>query len=175
MTGPEKDYATALFMLAAEEQCTATYREALVTVCCAVNSEPDYLEFLSSPAIPLAERLFAIDEAFGTLPEHVVSFIKLLCEHGHIRALPACAEEFDKLSQALNNRTTARIASAVPLDEEQKKALCRKLETLTGKGIDADYAVDSSLYGGVVIEVEGKTYDGSLKHRLHDVKDVMIR
>lgn len=175
MTGPEKDYAAALFMLAAEEQCTDSYHEALVTVCRAIEGEPDYLEFLSSPAIPLVERLSAIDEAFGTLPEHVVSFLKVLCEHGHIRVLPACAEEFDNLLQALSNRTTARITSAVPLDEAQRQALCRKLETLTGKGVDPVYAVDSSLYGGVVIEVEGKTYDGSLRHRLYDVKDVMIR
>lgn len=175
MTGPEKDYAAALFMLAAEEQRIAEYHDALYTVCSAVNSEPDYSEFLSSPAIPLNDRLYAIDEAFGTLPEHIVSFLKLLCEHGYIRVLPACVEEFDKLSQALENRTTAHVISAVPLDGEQKQALCRKLESLTGKGVDAVYDVDGGLLGGVVIEVEGKTYDGSLKHRLHDVKDVMIR
>ncbi len=175
MTGPEKDYAAALFMLAVEENQTETYLEALNTVCRSVESEPAYLEFLSSPAVSLAERLSAIDEAFGTLPEHVVSFLKLLCENGHIRIAPACAKVFEELSQALKNRTTAHITSAVPLDAEQQKALCRKVEALTGKGIDAVYTVDDSLLGGVVIEVEGKTYDGSLKRRLHDVKDVMIR
>lgn len=175
MTGPEKDYAAALFMLSVEENQTDTYLEALNTACRSVESESAYLEFLSSPAVPLSERLLAIDEAFGTLPEHVVSFLKLLCEHGHIRIVLACTKEFEKILQALKNRTTAHITSAVPLDEEQRKALCRKAESLTGKGIDAVYAVDSSLLGGVVIEVEGKTYDGSLKRRLHDVKDVMIR
>lgn len=175
MTGPEKDYAAALFMLAAEEQCADVYSEALDTMCRAMNGESEYLEFLSSPAVPLTERIAAIDEAFGTLPENVVSFLKLLCEHGHIRALPACVEEFGRLSQALENRTIANVISAVPLDEGQKQALCRKLGTLIGKGIDAVYTVDTSLIGGVIIEVEGKTYDGSIKHRLHDVKDVMIR
>lgn len=175
MTGPEKDYAAALFMLAVEEQSVDAFSDALGAVYRAVKDEPDYLPFLASPAIPLGERLSAIDEAFGTLPEHIISFLKLLCEHGHIGTLPACVTEFERLSQALNNRTVANVTSAVPLDDVQKAALCRKLETLTGKGIDAVYTVDSSLYGGVVVEVEGKTYDGSIKHRLHDVKDVMIR
>ena len=125
MTGPEKDYAAALFMLAVEENQTETYLEALNTVCRSVESEPAYLEFLSSPAVSLAERLSAIDEAFGTLPEHVVSFLKLLCENGHIRIVPACAKAFEELSQALKNRTTAHITSAGPLDAEQQKALCR--------------------------------------------------
>ncbi len=175
MTGPEKDYAAALFMLAVEEQCTDAFFEALETVSSVVECEPDWLVFLASPAVPLAERLLAIDEAFSTLPEHIVSFIKLLCEHGHIRTLPVCIEEFNRLRQSLANRTIAQVTSAVPLDEGQKAALCRKLESLTGKGIDAVYTTDSSLYGGVIVEVEGKTFDGSLKHRLHDVKDVMIR
>lgn len=175
MTGTEKEYAAALFMLAAEDRCVDEFCDALDTVCRAVDGEPDYLEFLSSPAVSLAERMSAIDEAFGTLPEHIVSFLKLLCEHGHIRTLPACAAEFNRLKQVTEKRTVAHITSAVPLDKAQQAALCRKLETLTGKGIDAVYTTDGSLYGGVVVEVEGKTYDGSLKHRLYDVKDVMIR
>lgn len=173
MKQPEKEYAAALFMLAAENGCADAYRTALHTVRDAVTT--DYLEFLATPAVPLAERLTAIDEAFGSLPEHVVSFLKLMCENGHIRALPAGVAEYDALVLALSNRTVATVTSATPLSDAQKAALCAKLETVTGKGIDAVYTVDASLIGGVVIEVEGKTYDGSLRHRLHDVKDVMSR
>ncbi len=173
MKQPEKEYAAALFMLAAENGCTDEYAVALHAVRDAITS--DYLEFLATPAVPQTERLAAIDEAFATLPEHVVSFIKLMCENGHIRALPAGIEEYDTLRRALSNRTVATVTSASPLSNSQKAALCAKLTSVTGKGVDAVYTVDASLIGGVVIEVEGKTYDGSIRHRLHDVKDVMIR
>ena len=76
---------------------------------------------------------------------------------------------------AFSNRTVAVITSATPLDEEQKQKVCEKFEKLTGKSIQAVYAVDESLIGGLKVEVEGKTYDGSIKHRLSDVKDVIIR
>ncbi len=175
MTGPDKEYATALFQLAVEESQVEPYAAALKTVGDAVADAPAYLDFLSSPAVPLSERLSAIEEAFGTLPRHVVSFLKLLCEQGHVRALPACITEFEQLVQAQSCRTAAVITSAVLLDESQKQSLCRKLEQMTGKGIDPLYNVDASLLGGVVVEMEGKIYDGSLKHRLHEIKDVMSR
>ena len=173
MIGAYKDYATALFTLAAEQGNVNLYAIALRTA--AEASSAAYLDVLSSPAVPLTERLAMIDEAFGSLPQHVVSCLKLLCEHGHIRSLAACAEEFERLSREAANRTVAAVTSAAPLTDEQKTALCRRLEQVIGKGIDPVYTVDASLIGGVVVEVEGKTYDGSVKHRLHDVKDVMIR
>lgn len=175
MRQPEKEYAAALFMLAVEEQCTETYQRALHTVRDAVADVPEWLDFLDSPAIPLSERLTAIDEAFAAVvPVSVLSFLKLLCEGGYSRLLPMCIAEYDTLAQTFSNRTVAAITSAVPLSDAQKNALCRKLETMIGKGVDPRYAVDPALIGGLVIEVDNKTYDGSLRHRLHDVKDVML-
>lgn len=176
MMQTDREYAEALFMLAAEEGNTEEYFSSLQTVKELVDENPDYLEFLSSPAISLKERLFAIDEAYGeTFPEYVVSFLKLLCENGRIKTVGNTIDEFEKLMMTFSNKTVAVITSATPLDEEQKQRLCEKFEKITGKSIQAVYAVDESLIGGLKVEVEGKTYDGSIKHRLSDVKDVIIR
>lgn len=176
MRQPEKEYAAALFMLAVEEQNTEAYQRALHMVRDVVADAPEWLDFLASPAVPLSERLAAIDEAFAdAVPVAVLSFLKLLCEGGYSRLFLYCVEEYNTLVQALSNRTVATITAAAPLDEAQKSALCRKLETMIGKGVDPIYAVNPSLIGGLVIEVDNKTYDGSLKHRLHDVKDVMLK
>ena len=34
---------------------------------------------------------------------------------------------------------------------------------------------DEALLGGLVIRVDGRVIDGSLKHRLHEIKEVMNR
>lgn len=176
MMQTDREYAEALFMLAAEEGKTEEYLSSLLTVRKLVEENPEYLEFLSSPAISLQERLSAIDEAYENIfPEYVVSFLKLLCENGRIRTINTAIDEYEKLMMAFSNRAIAVITSATPLDEEQKQKVCDKFEKLTGKSIQAVYAVDESLIGGLKVEVEGKTYDGSIKHRLSDVKDVIIR
>lgn len=175
MMQTDKEYAEALFLLIAEEQKLDDYTKALETVKTLIQETPEYTEFLASPAISLSERLQAIDEAFGeSMPEYIVSFLKILCENGRIRSLIGCIDEFGKLAMAISNRTEAFVVSAVPLSDGQKTAICSKLEKITGKTIDPVYTVDESLIGGIKIEVEGKTFDGSIRHRLQDVKDVII-
>ena len=78
MTQTAKEYASALFMLASENNCCGDYAEHLSQVKLLIEDAPDYIRFLESPAIPLSERLSAIDDAFGTMPEHIVSFLKIL-------------------------------------------------------------------------------------------------
>lgn len=175
MMQTDKEYAEALFMLVAEEQKVEEYTKSLDIVKQLIQENPDYTEFLASPAIALSERLQAIDEAFdGNMPEYIVSFLKILCENGRIRSLPGCIDEFGKLAMEISNKAEADIISAVELSDDQKKAICSKLEKITGKIIQPMYIVDKSLIGGVKIEVEGKTFDGSIRHRLQDVKDVII-
>ncbi len=174
MVQTEREYAEALFALAAEEGKTDEYLHALETVKSIVEETPEYIEFLASPAVELSERLGAIDEAFGeSMPEYAVSFLKLLCENGRIKTLIACIDEFSKLAMMFSNRTQAQIYSAVELTEKQKAGICEKLEKLTQKVVEPVYIIDESLIGGLKIEVDGKTFDGSIRHRLGEMKDVM--
>ncbi|MBR3780140.1 MAG: ATP synthase F1 subunit delta [Clostridia bacterium] len=173
MVQTEREYAEALFSVAAEEDSAEEYLGALHTVKQVIYENPDYIEFLASPAISMSERAAAIDEAFGVMPEYVVSFIKLLCESGRVRSILECIDEYEKLATVFLNRTTAFIYSAVKLSETQKSGVCAKLEKLTGKTVEPVYIIDESLIGGVKIEVDGKTLDGSVKYRMGEIKDVM--
>ena len=174
MRQTDKEYAEALFMLAAEEQQVESYGEALSEIAEAMAENPEYSEFLASPAISLKERLEAVDEAFGKMPEHVVSFVKILCENRNIRMFPECVKEYNRLKMALSGRAVAHICSAVELSPEQKQGISDKLKKVTGRDIDPVYTIDKSLIGGVKIDVDGKTYDGSIRSRLKDVKDVIL-
>jgi len=174
MIGAEKEYATALFSIAVEEGKTSEFFAALKTVRAVIGENPEYTEYLSSPAVALSERLQSVDEAFGGMEESVVSFIKLLCENGRAKLILKCIDEFEALVMEASSVTVAKVSSAIELSEKQRTALCEKLVALTGKTVTAEYSVDPSLIGGVKIEIEGKVYDGSLKNRLRDVKDVIL-
>jgi len=170
-----KEYAEALFMLASEKNMTEEYGRALSMIKKLAEEHAEYTELLSSPALTLDERLRAVDEAFaGDVPDDVLSFLKLLCEKRRTDILVECIKEYEKLSLELSRRTGAVITSAVEMSDDQKKAVCLKLEKITGKIIDPVFAVDAALIGGLKAEVDGKVYDGTLKNRLRDVKDVII-
>ncbi|MBE6551451.1 MAG: ATP synthase F1 subunit delta [Ruminococcaceae bacterium] len=169
-----KEYSKALFTLAAENGQIERFSESLAVIYDLVSEAPEYIEFLSSPAIPLSERLNAIESAFAdNMPEYIVSFVKLLCENGHMKALGECVEEYAEFVREAHNRTNARVYSVVPLDDKQKKALEEKLEALSGKKVDAVYIQDSSLLGGLKVEMDDMTFDGSVEKHLQKVKGVI--
>ena len=173
MTNVSKEYAEALFLLSEENGECEAIATALETVSDVLKENPAYVEFLSSPAIPKNERVQAIGTAFASLPETAVSFLQLLCERGHIRTYDTVAEHFAALCREAQNRTTATVISAVELTDEEKARLNEKLNAAGNKTVTIEWTVDESLLGGVIVEMDGKVLDGSLRHRLQEVKEVI--
>lgn len=169
-----KDYAEALYALAAETEEQQVCLEGLTLVLSALEEQPEYMELLASPAIPMAERDAALEQAFAAcVPEQVLSFVGLLCAHGCVRSLPACVEEYRRLYEAALSRSTATVTSAVALTEAQQAALQAKLEKMSGRTVTLVCTVDETLLGGLTVQLDGKVLDGSLRHRLQEVKEVM--
>ncbi len=174
MTEVIKEYAEALFILALEENKEDEYMKAIEDALSAFESEPDYIEFLSAPGIPLMERVGAVEAVFGgKLPSNVVSFMQLLCEKGRIASFKSCVNEYRNLLLAKKNITSAFVTSAVELTEAEKTALKRKLEKISGNSVELHLSVDESLLGGLMVEMNGTVMDGTLRQRLREVKEVM--
>ena len=176
MTEMSKSYADALFSLALE---TNTVFETLVTlkeVRDGLTATEGALDLLASPSIPKDERCAVLEKAFGDVqPEHVMSFVGVLVQHGHIRELNDCVEAYTALHDEAMRLTTAYVVSAVALTEVEKAALTEKLSRRFSRTIRLECAIDPSLLGGLVVRVDGKVIDGSLKHRLQEIKEVMTK
>lgn len=176
MSRVSSEYAKALFMLAMENEKGGEYEKALDTVSEAFSENPVYIEFLTSPGIPLDERLGALEKAFAdSLPREVLSFLKLLCEKRHIAEFAECAEQYKSLLNELGKVSNAKVTSAVELTDEEKSALKAKLEKMSGHTVLPEYTIDKSILGGLIVEMDGKVMDSSLQKHLKDVKDVISR
>lgn len=174
MTELSKDYAEALFALAAENGQEKAYLESLESVDALFADNPDYIDLLAAPSVPQSERATLLEQAFGdALPEQVLSFVLLLTAHGRIRSLPACVEEYRRLYQAAVAMSTAYVTSAVALTEAQQSALAEKLAAKFGRRVELVCQVDESLLGGLTVRLDGVVLDGSLRRRLQAVKDVI--
>ena len=174
MTDTVKEYGTALFMLAKEENKTELFARNLATVEAALAAEPDYAVLLSLPNIAREERVSLIDEAFASsVDDTVLSFLKLLCEEGGMRLFADAKAEYDALFAEDQRITHATVTSAVPLTDEERQAIVNKLQTISGHTVEAHYLLDESLLGGVVVEMNGTVYDSSLKRQMRHIKDVI--
>ncbi len=169
-----KEYARAIFMLAIENDSVESYQAGLLKIRDIISENPDYIRFLESPAISLAERLEAVSEAFdGTMPSHIVDFIKLLCINGRIGLLAECIDDFLELVRVASSRKVATVSYAFELSDAQKIALEKKLGGIYNCTVDAVYVEDKSLIGGLKVEIDGDSFDYSLSKRLKKAEEVM--
>ena len=173
MTAISKEYASALFALALEQQSIDEVYSALSEVAAIFRENPEYLEFLASPGIPKKERVDALMKALEGLPELVCSFSAILTEHGAILEFDRCVREFTLLYQAAKRRSTAYVTSAVPLSEDQKEKLKAKLEAISKNEVELVCTVDKSLLAGVIVNMDETVIDGSVKRRLENLKEIM--
>lgn len=169
-----KEYAQALFELGCESGDEAMLMRELDSIRVLFEQAPDYMALVSSPAVPLGERLAALGESLeGNFTEYAVSFVLLLCEKGHMRSLFDCIEEYRRLLDAKNARTVAHVTSARELTEEQKQRLVERLERTSGAKVTLECEIDPSLLGGAIVHMDGRIMDGSVRRRLLEIKEVM--
>ena len=171
-----REYASALFTLAVEEGKQKEYFASLETVKTVLAENGEYMDFLNSFSIPKSERIDAIEEAFGkSIEEYVVSFIKLLCEKDRISEFFECVEIYKELLDLYENVSVAKVTSSIELKDEEQNKLKEKLEKSYGKKVVLDIKVDKSLLCGIVVEIDGKIIDGSIKKSLGNVKEVISK
>jgi F-type H+-transporting ATPase subunit delta len=134
----------------------------------ALAEDPQIAHGLSNPLLsPSARRGLAqaIADQFKLRPM-MRNFLSLLADHGRLGALPVIAEEYQKLLDAKLGRVRATITSAAPLTSEQVDEIIGALARQTKRTVLAEQRVDAKLLGGVVVDIEGKVYDGSLRTQL---------
>lgn len=170
-----KEYAVALFALATEENCRKEVMDSLNVMVGILEENREYIDLLSSPAVPKDERLTMIDGAFSALNEYATSFLKLLCERRLVHEFFACVEEYSQLLADSSNVSVAKVTGAVELTPEEETKLKEKLEAMCKHTVVMETDVDATLLGGMIIEIDGKVIDASLRRRLSDVKDVISR
>ena len=176
MTDMSKSYADALFSLALETNTVFETLMALKAMRDGICGTEGALELLASPSIPKDERCAVLEKAFGDVqPAHVMSFVGVLVQHGHIRELDDCVTAYTQLHDEHCRLSIAHVTSAVKLTAEEEATLTEKLSRKLDRTIHLECEVDPSLLGGLVVQVDGKVIDGSLKHRLQEIKEVMNR
>ncbi len=174
MTQISKEYAAALFSIALEQKTAARWAQQLEVVEKALEAAPDYLSLLASPEIPPDERVSLLNKAFeGQADPELLSFAGLMCRKGRARQLPDAIRRFRQLADEAAKRSRATVTSAVELTETEKNKLRASLEKKRGGTVELTCRVDPSLLGGMIVEMDGRYVDGSLRTRLQEIKEVI--
>ena len=133
---------------------------------------PEIDASFASPEVSIAAKI----QALATITEKlelsfpVRSFTAVVARHGRIPELPAVADAYARMLDDLMGRARATLVFAAQPGDADIRRITDKLEQIAHKKIISTVKIDQALLGGVVVELESKTYDGSLSSRLSEAQ-----
>lgn len=162
-----KRYALALFRSSQAEGTTDKVLSDLMQVKSAINASKDLRVMLHSPVIRTAVKVSVLTEIFGTsLSKLSLDFMIFLAEKGREPLLAEAIESFESIYNEANGILKVGIVSATQLSEDMRSKIVAMMAKTTGKRIEPNFSVDSSLIGGLRIRVADMLYDGSVTAQL---------
>jgi F-type H+-transporting ATPase subunit delta len=169
-----RPYAEAAFKLASDAKALPQWSEALERLA-AVAADGASREIIGNPRLSDEQvaTLFA-DVAGGLAPEQR-NFVRLLAANERLSVLPEIASLFEAQKNASEGVLDARITSAYPLFAAQVDEVVSSLEARYGRKVKATVEVDADLIGGVSIRIGDEVIDASVRGKLAQLADALVK
>jgi F-type H+-transporting ATPase subunit delta len=169
-----RSYAEALVNAAsADGQVDAVLDELDAILADVFGRSRSFAALLNSPSVRPDKKDQILTEAFeGRAHPMVVRFLRVLNRHGRLGLLAPIVRRARATWDRRQNRQPVTVRAAVPLDDAEQDALRRRLGLLLGGATPVLHLeVDSSLIGGLVVQVGDDVYDASIRNRLAQLRD----
>ncbi len=167
-------YAQALFEIARAEDAVETVEEELFRVARTFEGSDELRSTLTDQHVPVERRQAIVEDLLGARASPVsTAIVSFVVGTGRARDLPAIVDKLVERSAEERAEAVAEVRSAVPLDDQQRLRLADALSQATGKKVSVKVVVDESVLGGIVARVGDTVIDGSVRHRLDQLKEAL--
>lgn len=162
-----KRYAKALFEVAQEQNTVSQVEEELKVMVELIQGDRELDAFLNHPNVESDVKNDVLQKTLeGKMSAPVLNTLKLMVSRKRIGILPVLLHDFVDIANEKLGMANAVVHTPFALNPEQEKDLIDYFAKLTGKTIRLETVLDSSLIGGVTVQIGDRVYDGSLKGKL---------
>ncbi|NIO56112.1 MAG: ATP synthase F1 subunit delta [Candidatus Latescibacteria bacterium] len=169
--GLARRYARALFNAALEKDIIDPINEDVENFKELLETDPYLKGYLISPKILTEEKTALIDKAFGERANPLfIDFLLLLIDKKRFDHALEISEAYISIYEEHCGIVEAKVISAVSLDESQEAKLIEKLQLETNKEVRLTKVTDSKILGGLILFLEDKIVDGSVKFQLESLR-----
>jgi F-type H+-transporting ATPase subunit delta len=165
-------YARALLDIVSAEGHLDEVEDELFRFARIVEGNDDLRMALANPGLPLDRRAGIVDELLDNRALPITRAIgTFIVGAGRGHDLPGIVDRFVELAAQTREHVVAEVRSAVPLDDSQQQRIAEALSRATGKQVEVKVIVDESVLGGVVATIGDTVIDGTVRHRLDQLKE----
>lgn len=132
-------------------------------------------EILNHPTIHVNRKIDMLRRIFGNKARRlVVDFLCLLLKRERINLFEAISNEVERFYRRKNGIRGIVVRSAIPLEKDERNRLREVLTQKFGR-IEVREIVDKAVVGGLVIYLGDQVIDESLRSRIKQLRELMIR
>lgn len=165
-------YAFAYHETAKENDILEAINDDVNFISNTLEASKDLRLFLKSPLVNKDQKRAALLEIFDKKVQPLtIQLMKILTEKSRESLLEMILKHFVDYYNVHHGIIEIDITSAFELDKEQVSNLIKQLEIQTGKKIELNRQVNSELIGGMMVRIDDTVIDGSVKHKLSQLKN----
>lgn len=164
-------YAVAFYELAERNNILDSFRDELFQVKAVIESQPELAEILNHPVISPADKKDIIESIFtGQLSQITLNSLKLIVDNRRMMVFPFIVTHYNEILNKKRNIAVAKVITAIQINDETKERVRLKLQEITQKNIVVEPVVDESLIAGMIVKINDRVIDGSIKTKLDNMK-----
>lgn len=175
-------YAKALYEYALENNVAKEVYELSRTVLGSFAANASLSKTIEDPLLGKKEKLSLMmasagltnasgDEKVSAVAE---SFFKLLITNKRESYLVSSVRYFQLIYRKENNIGTAKIKTAVPLEEPMEKRILQRASDILGKSVELETVVDPEIIGGFILDVDDYRIDASVLTQVNKIKRKLL-
>jgi F-type H+-transporting ATPase subunit delta len=166
-------YAEALYEAALDGSAVAPVAEDLAAFAEGARESRELHAALTNPEIDSAARKAIVEGVAEGAHPLVLNFLRVLADRGRLGDLPEIADAFAARVARAENRIDVEAVTAVPLPADLRDRIVEQIRQKTGAEVALTETVDPEIVGGLVLHVGGAVVDGSLRHRIEELRQTL--
>lgn len=172
-----KTYGEALFEVAQEEGRTRELMEEIHELQKVLTQNPEFDKLMKHPGVSKKEKAAAVENIFrGRISDELTGFLGIVVEKERYGELPQIFRYFTDRVKEENKIGVAWVTTAVELTDVQKQNVKnRLLETTSYVTMEIHYSVDPSLIGGMVIRINDRVVDSSVRTKISELTKQLLQ
>ena len=168
-------YAKPLLELANEQDQAESIGQELRALREVVESNPTFAEFLSNPGVSEAERGEVLKRTLeGRASPLMLNFLGVLNARGRAGLLAQVSQAYDDLLDELFGKIEVDVTVAERLGPEELEEVRRRVSEALGKEAVVHQYVDEAIIGGLLLRVQDRLIDASVRSQLRALRTQML-
>ena len=136
----------------------------------AFEGAEDLTGMLENPETDSRLKAQVLTDVAAGSDELVVNFLRLIAEKGRAAELAEIVDELDALVAAEQRILDVELTTATELSDEEFGRILGRIETASGRKVQAERKVDPDLIGGIVLQAGSMRLDASVRGRLERLR-----